>query len=231
MPTQTLAPPETDTKRKIIDAALVLFAANGIDGVPVRAITTHAGVNVAAIHYHFGGMDAVAEAVFGELSARVNARRTAKLAEILSQAKSKRRKPDVADIVATFADPYLGENATTEGQLLAQLILKHRLSPSPMTEQVIKKHFDPMAKQFVAALHTAVPEVPLSQMFWRYMLMVSTVVLTLSDRGKTNRLRRLSNGEADASNVAALRHALLEFVVGGIRAPHAKEGRSKASAE
>lgn len=226
MPAPKPASPEADTKQRIIDAALVLFATHGIDGVPVRAITTRAGVNVGAIHYHFGGTNAVAEAVFGELSERVNARRTAKLAQILAQAKSRRRKPDVADIVAVFADPYLGENATTEGQLLAQLILKHRLSPSPMTEQVIRKHFDPMARQFVAALHAAAPEVPLSQMFWRYTFMVSTVVLTLSDRGKTNRLRRLSGGEADSTDLDAMRHALLEFVVGGMRAPHVRSSGS-----
>lgn len=220
MPTRTPAASESATKQKIIDAAVVLFAAKGIDGVPVRTLTSHAGVNVAAIHYHFGGVDAVAEAVFDDLSARINKRRAAKLEQILTDARKKRTKPDVADIVSAFVDPYLGENATTEGQLLAQLILKHRLSPSPMTEQVIKKHFDPMAKQFVGALHAAVPEVPLGQMYWRYMLMVSTVVLSLTDRGRSNRLRRLSNGEVDSSNLAALRQALLDFVIGGMRAPH-----------
>ncbi|MBY4595393.1 TetR/AcrR family transcriptional regulator [Ottowia caeni] len=211
---------EGATKQKIIDAALVLFAEYGIDGVPVRALTSHAGVNVAAIHYHFGGMEAVAEAVFSELSARINKTRTSKLEDILARAKAKRKKPDVADIVLVFVEPYLDENATTEGQLLAQLILKHRLSPSPMTEQVIKQHFDPMAKQFVAALHAAVPSVPLSQMYWRYMLLVSAVVLSVSNRSASNRLERLSGGEADGSDLNALRNALIEFVIGGIRAPH-----------
>lgn len=219
MPVSKPANVENVTKQKIIDAALVLFAENGIDGVPVRAITRKAGVNVSAIHYHFGGMDAVAEAVFDELSARINGRRLENLTEILASAKSESRKPRVADIVAVFATPYLGPQGNTEGQLLAQLILKHRISPSPMTEKVIWKHFDPMAKQFVEALHKAVPEVPLGQMYWRYMLMVSTVVLSISDKGNANRLRRLSNEES-AANASSLRGALIEFVVGGIQAPH-----------
>ena len=219
MPVRTPASTE-NTKQRIIDSALILFSTHGIDGVPVRAITGHAGVNVAAVHYHFGGTDAVAEAVFNELSVRVNTRRTTGLQAIMATAKAKRRKPDVAEIVAVFIDPYLGTEAATEGQLLAQLILKHRLSPSPMTEQVIKKHFDPMAKLFVAALSEAVPEVPLSQMYLRYTLMVSTVVLAVTDRGRINRLRRLSNGEADTSNIAAMRMAVLDYIVGGIRAAH-----------
>lgn len=211
---------EGETQQKIIDAALVLFAEYGIDGVPVRALTSHAGLNVAAIHYHFGGMEAVAEAVFNELSARINKTRISRLEEILVRAKAKRRKPNVAEVVQAFIEPYVDDSAATEGQLLAQLIVKHRLSPSPMTEQVIKKHFDPMAKQFVAALHEAVPTVPLSQMYWRYMLLVSTVVLTVSARRSSNRLERLSEGNADGADLNAMRDALVEFVVGGIRAPH-----------
>ncbi|WP_418131979.1 TetR/AcrR family transcriptional regulator (plasmid) [Variovorax sp. 375MFSha3.1] len=207
------------TQQKIIDSALALYAEKGIDGVPVRALTSHAGVNVAAIHYHFGSTEALAEAVFGELSARVNKRRTRALQELTSAAEATGHKPDVEDIVDAFVAPYVGPDAATEGQLLAQLILKHRLVPSAMTERVIKKHFDPMAKQFVAALHDAVPEIPLELMYLRYMLMVSTVVLSLSDRGRTSRLQRLSGSKATAADRQTIRTALIDFIVGGIRAP------------
>jgi AcrR family transcriptional regulator len=219
MPGRQPPSPDRLTQQKIIDSALALYAEKGIDGVPVRALTSHAGVNVAAIHYHFGGTEALAEAVFGELSARVNKRRIRALEEIISAAKAAGRKPDVENIVSTFVGPYVGPDAATEGQLLAQLILKHRLSPSPMTERVIKKHFDPMAKQFVAALHDAMPEIPMELMYLRYMLMVSTVVLSLSDRGRTNRLQRLSGSKATAPDGQAVRTALVDFIVGGMRAP------------
>lgn len=207
------------TRDKIIGSALALYAEKGIDGVPVRTLTGHAGVNVAAIHYHFGGVEALAEAVFDELSARVNKRRTLALKEITSAAQAAGRLPEAEEIVKAFVAPYVGDGAETEGQLLAQLILKHRLSPSPMTERVIKKHFDPMAKQFVAALHSAVPEVPLNLMYLRYMLMVSTVVLFLTDRGRPNRLQRLSGAKAGAADMRAVASALVDFVVGGIRSP------------
>ena len=212
-------PPSSDrlTRQKILDSALALYAEKGIDGVPVRALTSHAGVNVAAVHYHFGSTEALAEAVFDELAARVNKRRALALKEITAAARTKSARPEVKAIVRAFVAPYVGDGAATEGQLLAQLILKHRLSPSPMTERVIKKHFDPMAKQFVAALHDAVPEIPLSLMYLRYMLMVSTVVLFLSDRGRPNRLHRLSGTRAGTTDTQAVANALVDFVVGGIR--------------
>lgn len=208
------------TRQKILDTALVLYAQNGIDGVPVRTLTSQAGVNVAAIHYHFGGAEALAEAVFSELSDRVNRRRVVQLNELLARAVGAKRAPDAAEIIEAFVEPYLGFDAETEGRLLAQLILKHRISPSDMTERVIKKHFDPMAKQFVSALCKAVPTVPVNIMYWRYMFMVSTVVLSMSDRTKSNRLRRLSGGKADASDSTSMRAALVDFIVAAIKGSH-----------
>ena len=217
MPGRTSPSSDRLTRQKILDSALALYAEKGVDGVPVRTLTSHAGVNVAAIHYHFGSTEALAEAVFDELSARVNKRRTLALKEITAAARMEGARPQVPAIVRVFVAPYVGDGAATEGQLLAQLILKHRLSPSPMTERVIKKHFDPMAKQFVAALHDAVPEIPLGLMYLRYMLMVSTVVLFLTDRGRPNRLHRLAGTKGGTTDSQAIANALVDFVVGGIR--------------
>lgn len=212
-------PPDRITRQKIIDSALKLYALKGIDGVPVRALTSDAGVNVAAVHYHFGGTEALAEAVFGELSERINAQRVEALEAITADAAQAGRRPAVSAIVQVFVAPYVGPDASTEGRLLAQLILKHRLSPSPMTERVVGKHFDPMAKKFVAALQAALPEIPPGLMFMRYMLMVSTVVLSLSDRGRTERLQRLAGKKAARQDMQPMETALVDFIVGGLRAP------------
>ncbi|MDA2927052.1 CerR family C-terminal domain-containing protein [Acidobacteria bacterium AH-259-G07] len=42
-----------DTKQKIIQAATKLFAQEGLEGVSIRQISQKAGVNLAAINYHF----------------------------------------------------------------------------------------------------------------------------------------------------------------------------------
>jgi AcrR family transcriptional regulator len=44
-----------DTRARILDTALRLFSQGGYDKVSVRDIALEAGVNVAAISYHFGG--------------------------------------------------------------------------------------------------------------------------------------------------------------------------------
>ncbi|MDA1359026.1 TetR family transcriptional regulator [Glycomyces luteolus] len=51
------------TKRKLIDAALSEFAANGYDGARVGSIAARAGVNKQLISYYFGGKEGLYRAM------------------------------------------------------------------------------------------------------------------------------------------------------------------------
>ena len=67
---------EPDTKDVILDAAEVLFAEYGYDATSLRDLTQEAGVNLAAVNYHFGGKEQLAAAVLASLRrfSRDNAR-------------------------------------------------------------------------------------------------------------------------------------------------------------
>ncbi len=52
------------TREKLLDAAEILFAESGFETTSVRAITEKAGVNLAALNYHFGSKSGLIEAVF-----------------------------------------------------------------------------------------------------------------------------------------------------------------------
>ena len=45
------------TKDKILDAAEALFMEHGFEATSLRAITATAGVNLAAVNYHFGSKE------------------------------------------------------------------------------------------------------------------------------------------------------------------------------
>ena len=51
------------TRRRILDEGLDLFADRGFAGTTTRAIGAAAGVNIATIDYHFGGKQALYDAV------------------------------------------------------------------------------------------------------------------------------------------------------------------------
>lgn len=46
-----------ETKQRLLDSGLELFAGSGFKGVTTRQLAAHAGVNQAAIPYHFGGKE------------------------------------------------------------------------------------------------------------------------------------------------------------------------------
>jgi hypothetical protein len=52
-PSRPSGPPSAETRERVLDAAERLFAERGIEAVSIRDITRAAGVNLAAINYHF----------------------------------------------------------------------------------------------------------------------------------------------------------------------------------
>ena len=48
-----------ETRERLLDAACTVFAAKGFQDASIAEICDHAGANVAAVNYHFGGKDAL----------------------------------------------------------------------------------------------------------------------------------------------------------------------------
>lgn len=59
---------EGDTRARILAAASEEFARHGYSGARIRAIVDAAGVNLAAVNYHFGGKDGLYRATLEALS-------------------------------------------------------------------------------------------------------------------------------------------------------------------
>lgn len=78
-----------DTKQRILDAAEQLFAEHGFDGASLRAITGIAGVNLAAVNYHFKSKESLIQAVLARKLGPINQRRLALLDAYEADAGSK----------------------------------------------------------------------------------------------------------------------------------------------
>ena len=76
---QAISDRRPDTRDRILDAAERLFAQQGFDLTSLRALTTEADVNLAAVNYHFGSKERLFEAVLARLIAPINAERLARL--------------------------------------------------------------------------------------------------------------------------------------------------------
>lgn len=212
---------QSETRRRILAVAEELFGKKGIDRTSMRELTAAAEVNLAAVNYHFKSKEQLIEELLAGVSVRVNEHRREALAAYLAKTQAHNAKPSVEPIVETFIAPYVDTHIDTAGPLLAQLLLQHRLSPTSMSQRIVAQHFDPMAQEYVAALSKADTDIPQAEWYWRYLFMVSTVVMVMTDNAKHNRLARLSDGTADASDKENLHRYLCRFLVGGLTAPSA----------
>lgn len=59
------------TRRRLIETAQELLAAQGQDAIRLRELTTAAQVNVAAVHYHFGSLGALLQVAETEAVERI----------------------------------------------------------------------------------------------------------------------------------------------------------------
>lgn len=58
---------ENNSKEKILNSAIKLFASNGFDGTSIRDICKDAGVNVCMISYYFGGKKELYQGIIDDL--------------------------------------------------------------------------------------------------------------------------------------------------------------------
>jgi AcrR family transcriptional regulator len=93
---------ESDTKLRIIEVAERLFAQRFPRLTSVRAITGEAGVNAAAVHYHFGGRAGLFRAVAERHLEPIRAAQLARLEGLEGAAAV-----DIEQILAAFIAPML----------------------------------------------------------------------------------------------------------------------------
>jgi AcrR family transcriptional regulator len=116
------------TRERLLTVAERLLLESGYDAVSVRAINTAAGMNPAAVHYHFGSKDALVATLLEERLAPV-------WREALDELQRRRREgwvPGVPELVDVVLSPLAGLAADPLGRLrlhlLARVVLAgHRL--------------------------------------------------------------------------------------------------------
>src|SRR5437870_1032215 len=95
-----------NTEQRILDAAERLFAQHGFAGTSLRAITAAAGVNLAAVHYHFGSKEALLRATLDRIVGPVNRERLAMLQRAEDAAAAEAAAaPSVDAVLEAFIAP------------------------------------------------------------------------------------------------------------------------------
>jgi len=94
-----------DTKERILDTAERLFSEQGYAATSLRGIIAEAGVNLAAVHYHFHSKEALLEAVILRRSVPANRERLALLSRFEEEADG--NPPALEKVIEAFVSPTL----------------------------------------------------------------------------------------------------------------------------
>ena len=196
-----------DTRARILDAAERLFGEEGYKAVSLRSITAAAGVNLAAIHYHFGSKEGLLDELVRRRAAPVNRERMESLRHLKDAAGA--NPITVDDLLEAFLVPAF--HAAEESPDWARLM--GRLHAEGVMPAVARKHFGPTGELFFVEMRRTLPDMADEDMGWRIKFAMGAMAHALAawPLGPGRHEGAESSGEVAKRMVA--------FLSGGFRAP------------
>lgn len=197
-----------DTKAKILDSAEALFADEGFASTSMRDITARAGVNLAAVNYHFGSKLELLKAVFSRRFGPVNEERLAELDAL--------DEPDVERVLRAFFTPVFQRlrEPGSGWMKFMQLVGRTHSDTNDEIRRCLMEQVEVVATRFTAALAEALPQLPPAVLVSRIHFVVGAMAHTFA----FCRQRELPLVEALPDPDAVLEN-LVQFSLAGLKAP------------
>ena len=207
--------PQHETRTRILDAAEELFMQHGFEGASMRQLTTKAGVNLAAVNYHFGSKDALIEAVFRRRLDPMNAARSAALEAL--EATGRTLAPEA--IIRAFVGESLRmiEDNRNGGRNFIRLLGRTYTEPAKSIRALIGQMYAPTIERYKTALERALPQMPREELVWRMHFMFGTLSYTLA---ATDAVQLIAGSKPeDRHDARLLEDRLTAFLAAGLAAP------------
>lgn len=209
---QTLSAP---TKQRILDTAERLFAETGFRATSLRELTAAAGVNLAAVHYHFGSKEGLIQAVFARRLDPINSERLERLNRC--EAEHADEPIPIVDLLDALLAPSFRLLDDEKGRAFPRLL--GRLHSDPDREKVRDLLFDQfveLRRRFVPAFLTALPHLDEAELFWRLHFVLGSMAHTLTC-GED--VEWVSQGRVEMTNADDALRRLIHFSAHGLMAP------------
>lgn len=206
-----------DTKERILNAGERLFALRGYGNTSLRALTAEAGVNLAAVNYHFGSKEALLRAIFERRLDPINRARIERMEKVARQAGEEGRPPRPGDVLEAFISPVFRNRESGNGMKnFITLVGRTLAEPDPSGRDLFTGYMRPAFSRCHELLCEALPELPREVVFWRLMLIVGAM-------GHIMRLPKdfplLPEGVAVPEDAEGFLALLMPFVTAGMEAP------------
>lgn len=188
----------------ILRAAETVFAAKGYDAATMRTIANEAGVRLPLLVYYFDTKQNLYRAIFEEYQ-YLNLSRLEQLRRCDLAAEDA-----IEQVTAAFlsmGSPWRRDERTAK---YLSIVLREASDPSAKERGIITDLFDPMGREFIAALEEALPDAPEGFHRWAYLFAVGAYTST----NVGDRERDLAPDGAPTGNRLEFLH---RFICSGIR--------------
>lgn len=189
---------QIDTASRILDAAESLFAERGFSETSLRSITTRAGVNLAAVNYHFGTKTELIQAVFERFLTPFCRKLNKELDGLMIE---HREGPPLEALFSVLARTML--TGVQESSDYNKLSIFMRLLGTAYTQsqshlrRFLRDHYDATYKRVVVMIQHTTPHVSPNELFWRIHFAVGAAVFTM---GSIETLRAMAKNDTHHDN-------------------------------
>src|SRR6202166_265026 len=200
--------PSDHTRTAILAAAERRYADRGVGDVTLRDIVAAAGVNLAAVNYHFGSKDELIAELFVTRSIATNRERLNEL-KLAEEAGGGRADIDV--ILRALVGPTLRGclGPERERSTAARFMIRASIESVPPIRRIKNREFDHLRK-FAAAMRRSLPDRSEVELYWGLHFALAMAHHTIRE---SERLTKLSEGLCDLNDVAAITEGVVAVSV------------------
>jgi len=209
-----------ETGAKVLTTAEALFAVHGYAGVSLRRITAGAGVNLAAVNYHYSDKQSLYLEIVAYRLRQLSRIRLEKLAS--AEARNGRAPIPLAEIIDILAQPLLQPDESSQptfGPASRRLLGRALIEPLGFLAPVLAADFQPAVARCGQAIRRHLPALPPADFLWQYSFVIGALhhaAAALHD------MKTLTSGLCANDDPAAALRNFRHFAVAALAAPESR---------
>ncbi|WP_375415326.1 TetR/AcrR family transcriptional regulator [uncultured Bradyrhizobium sp.] len=213
--------PSDHTRTAILTAAERLYADRGFAEVTLRDIVASAGVNLAAVNYHFGSKDELIAELFVSRSLALNRER---LSELRAAEERGGGRAGIAEVLRALVGPSLRGCLGPDRQrsAAARFMIRASIEAVAPIRRIKNREIDHL-RRFAAAMQRSLPGRAEVDLYWGLHFALAMAHQTIRD---SERLAKLSEGKCDLEDVEGI---IARIVAVSVMALTEDEAESKAA--
>lgn len=200
------------TKQRILSAAESLFASQGFTHTSTRMITQQAGVNLAAVNYHFGSKKNLIQAVLRNYFESVMPNLDAKIDQL-----EKVEQPEIIDIISCVITPLIAmdKDKPHSASVFIQLLGRGYSDSQGHLRSFILGNYGDTIARLMSLFRRSVSDVSEQELFWRLHFALGSFVFSMAS---SNALVEIAQADFNQyPDTEAIIERLALFVASGIQ--------------